>query len=74
MESPEPVVDAPVRRNRTPYTIAVIALVLCCCCAVLIAAGYYYYRENILTIPIQPTEESTPVVVPTDAALLTPTP
>jgi len=74
MESPQPDVNAPARRNRTLYTILVIALILFCCCAVLIAAGYYYYRENLLTVPVQPTEESTPAAAPTDAAFPTSAP
>jgi hypothetical protein len=69
MESPQPVIDAPVRKNRTPYTIALAALVLCCCCSALIIAGYYYYRQNILTVPTLPTEGATPVPVPTDASI-----
>src|SRR5215216_6152660 len=69
MESPQPVVDSPVRRNRTPYTIALVVLVLCCCCTALIAAGYYYYKQNILTVPDLPTKgASTPV--PTDASII----
>jgi hypothetical protein len=71
MESPPPVVDAPARRNRTPYTIALVALVLCGCCIALIIAGYYYYRQNILTVPDLSTETApTPVPVPTDASIL----
>lgn len=71
MESPRPVMDAPARKNRTPYTIALIALVLCCCCAVVIAAGYYYYRENLLTVPEIPTPNTDePIPGPTDDSLL----
>ncbi len=73
MESPQPDLKAPARRNRTPYTILIVALISVCCCAILIAAGYYYYRQNILTVPVQPTEESTPVA-PTEAAVPTAAP
>lgn len=66
MESPQPVTDRPTRGNRTLYTVLIVAIIICCCCTVLIAAGYYYYQQNLLTIPVQPTEESTPVVPPTD--------
>ncbi|HSJ89879.1 MAG TPA: hypothetical protein VK909_21890 [Anaerolineales bacterium] len=64
MESPQADLNAPARKNRTPYTILIVALISVCCCAILIAAGYYYYRQNILTIPVQPTEESTPEATP----------
>jgi hypothetical protein len=69
MESPQPVANTPARGNRTLYTILAVILILFCCCVVLIAAGYYYYRQNILTIPVEPTEESTPGVSPTSASV-----
>src|SRR5512133_3865562 len=68
MESPQPVLETPAKKNQTPLIIAAVAIVLCCCCVVAAVAGYFGYTrvQSSQVIPLQLTEE--PVLVnPTDA-------
>src|SRR5215510_6866961 len=67
MESPQPVLESPTKKNQTPLIIAAVAIVLCCCCVLLAVVGYFGYTrmQSRQVIPLQPTEE--PVLVnPTD--------
>ncbi len=64
MESPQPVIETPAKKNQTPLIIAAVAIVLCSCCIVLAVAGYIGYVRIYRGqgIPPQPVEDVVPVV------------
>lgn len=68
MESPQPVLESPAKKNQTPLIIGAVAIVLCCCCLVLALAGYIGYSRirNTQGIAPQPVEDVVPIA-PTDA-------
>jgi hypothetical protein len=68
MESPQPVLETPAKKNRTLLIIAAVAIVLCCGCLVLAIAGYYGYTRMKSTqgLPPQPVENPVPVI-PSDS-------
>jgi hypothetical protein len=77
METPQPVLETPAKKNQALIIIAA-AIVLCCCCVVLGAAGYYGYTQLYRSqgVPPQPIEDVTPVIPgdsesPTTEPLLT---
>lgn len=61
METPQPVNQAPVKKNQTLLIIAAVAIVLFCCCIAVVVAGYY----NFITIrstetEVQPIQDTAP--------------
>jgi hypothetical protein len=65
MESIQPVLETPAKKNQAPLIIAAAAIILCCCCCIILAAaGFYGYItiRSSQTNPPAPIEEAVPVV------------
>lgn len=69
MESPQPVLESPAKKNQTPLIIGAVAIVSCCCCVVSAVAAYYGY----FTIYRSEGNPPTPVedAVPSDSPVPT---
>jgi hypothetical protein len=72
MESLQPDLDSPAKKNQTPLIIAISAVVLCCCCTIAAIAGYYgYFTLSTSEIETLPLDQTTPEV---DESVSEPTP
>ena len=72
MESPQPGLETPVKKNQTPLIVAAAAIVLCCCCVILAVAGYYAYftTYSVEGSPSEPFEDVVPAI-PDDSTVPT---